>query len=117
MATTPLGMKWEHFSWSQDRNVPVWKTGSSVSREPDKSISLLYGTPLAVILEKDIFSLTVSPNRLGQPSPALSKITWVASRDFSFHSGVRTVFLDMIKFMKFKQNPSFSFTISTGEWG
>lgn len=81
-------------------------------------MSLLYGTLLAIILETNIFFPTVSPNRLDQLSQALSKTPWVASRDFSSHSSVRTVFLHIMKLMmKSKQNLSFSFTISAWEWG
>lgn len=107
IVATPLSLKWEHFSWSQDRKTPLWETGSLVSGEPDKSMPLFYGTPLAIILETNIFFLTVSPSRPGQP--------WIASRDFLFHSGVRTVFLDIMKLMKSKQNLSFSLTISAWE--
>lgn len=112
ITATPLGMKWEHFSWRQNRKALCWETGSLALGGPEKSVPLFYGTLEATILETNIFFLKeVSPSSLGQSSCDLSKTTWVASNHCWFHSSTRTISLDMAKLMKSEQNPSFSFTI------
>lgn len=61
----PLGRKWGHCSWGQDRRAPLGETGSSGG--PDESTSLFHEIPQAAILQTDTVFLTVSSK--GQASP------------------------------------------------